>query len=252
MKKFLVSLSVTFLILLTSLSSFAQAKLPVLMYHNVTSDYDLVLKDPTVHITAMSLEEHLVSLISAGYNTISLDDYYAWYNENKPLPPNPILITFDDGYVSNYELAYPLFQKYNLKATIFVIASRMGADNVEFPHFSWEEAREMERSGLIDIESHSFTHPDFSRLSYAQTVVEMRLSKFAIESNLGKKCRYFAYPYGKLNSASTAVAKSAGYEMVVVGRDKSADIPIKNVFEIPRYTVKGTHSGEDVINLIRE
>lgn len=252
MKKIIVSLFVTFVILLMSVSSFAQGKLPVLMYHNVTTDYDLVIKDPTVHITVSALEEHLVSLISAGYNTISLDDYSALLSENKPLPKNPVLITFDDGYVSNYDLAYPLFQKYNLKATIFVIASRMGADNVEFPHFSWEEAREMEKSGLIDIESHSFTHPNFSSLSYAETVVEMRLSKFAIESNLGKKCRYFAYPYGKLNPSSSAVAKSAGYEMVLVGRDKSADIPIVNAYEIPRYTIKGTHSGEDVINLFKE
>lgn len=252
MKKIILSLLLTVLILHPALASYAQDTLPILMYHNVTTDYSLIEKDPDVHITASDLEEHLVALISAGYNTISLEDYYSYRRGEKNLPKNPVIITFDDGYISNYELAYPLFQKYNLKATIFVIASRMGAHNVEFPHFSWEEAREMEKSGLIEIESHSFTHPDFSTLSYAQTVVEMRLARFAIEANLGKKCRFFAYPYGKMNMSSTAVAKAAGYEMVFVGRDKNADISNENLFELPRYTIKGTHSGEDIINLIRK
>lgn len=252
MKRVIFSILMTFIIAFSSFSCFAAEKLPILIYHNVTTNADLVLKDPTVHIAADVLEEHLTTLINAGYNTISMSDYYAWRKNNKPLPKNPVLITFDDGYISNYELAFPLFQKYNLKATIFVIASRMGADNVEFPHFSWAQAREMEKSGLVKIESHSFTHPDFSTLSYAQTVVEMRLAKFAIETNLGKECISFAYPYGKMNPASTAVAKSAGYKMVLVGRDKSADASNENLYELPRFTAKGTHSGEDILNLIRK
>lgn len=251
MKKIGISMLTSFITLVLSVSCYAQSKLPVLMYHNVTTDYNLVLKDPTVHIMLSDLEEHLVHLISAGYNTISFDDYYSYRRGEKELPPNPVIITFDDGYVSNYELAFGLFKKYNQKATIFVVASRVGADNVEFPHFTWEEAREMEKSGLIDIESHTFTHADFSKINYARTVLEMRLSKFAIETNLGKKCSVLAYPYGKMNEASTAVAKSAGYKMLVVGRDKSADLNNGNLYEIPRYSIEGTQSAEDIINLIK-
>jgi hypothetical protein len=55
-----------------------------------------------------------------------------------------------------------------------------------------------------------------------------------------------------MNMSSTAVAKAAGYEMVFVGRDRNADISNENLFELPRYTIKGTHSGEDIINLIRK
>lgn len=250
MKK--ITLFLILAILITSFcpSAHAAQKLPVLMYHNVTNDPAMVQKDADVHIMADVFEEHLVSLKAAGYTAISLDEYYMYRTGKGTLPPKCVLITFDDGYSSNFDIAYPLLKKHNTKAVIFVIASRMGAKNVEFPHFSWAEAREMEKSGLVEIESHTFTHADFSNINYAQTVVEMRLSKFAIETNLGKKCRFFAYPYGKMNQASTAVAKSAGYSMVFVGRDVSADIESENLYEMPRYTAKGTYSGADIINII--
>lgn len=251
MKKILSLLLIIVFILTGSLSGYAAGKFPVLMYHNVTKNPMLVAHDDTVHITAGMLEEHFKALSDAGYNAISLEDYYLYRKGEKELPSNPVLITFDDGYTSNYEYAYPLFKKYNMKAVIFVITSRMGATYTEFPHFSWTQAREMENSGLVEIESHSFSHPDFSTLNYAETVLELRLAKYSIEKNLNKKCRFFAYPYGQMNAFSTNVAANAGYSMVCVGREKSADLSEENLFEIPRYTVRGSYSGKDLIELIK-
>ena len=80
-----------------------------------------------------------------------------------PLPQKPILITFDDGYLSNYTLAFPILQKYRMKATIFVIGATMGntehykdTDYPITPHFSAQQAREMVASGLISIQSHTY------------------------------------------------------------------------------------------------
>ena len=126
----------------------------------------------------------------------------------------------------------------------------MGANYTDFPHFSWADAREMEDSGLIEIESHSYSHPDFSGLTYGETVLEMRLARYQLETNMNKKCRFFAYPYGKTNVSSTFVAQNAGYSMVLVGREKCSDLSEENIYEIPRYTVRGTYSGEELIKLI--
>lgn len=250
MKKIIISLILIFLFI--SPSVYAQSEFPVLMYHNVTFDTTLVESDPDVHITPDTLDEHFKYLKLYGYNPISLKEYFSYRQNGTALPENPVIITFDDGYISNYEVAYPLLKKYNYKAVIFVITSRMGDYNVRFPHFSWEEAREMEKSGLVEIESHSHTHPDFSLLNFLQTVLEMRLARYSIETNLNKKCRFFAYPYGKMNFSSSDIAKAAGYNMVFVGRNKNADLQNENLYELPRYTVKGTYSGEDIINMIKK
>ncbi len=252
MKKIIFITMLTLCMSFVSLVSDASESFPVLMYHNVCDDESLVLKDETVHITRQRLAEHFTALKNAGYNSISLEDYYLYRTKGAKLPENPVLITFDDGYISNYTIAYPMLRQYGFKAVIFVIASRMGADNIEFPHFSWAEAREMEESGIVEIESHSFTHPDFSRLSYTQTVVEMRLAKYAIEANLGKKCRFFAYPYGKLNMSSTAVGKAAGYDIILVGRDVNADTDNENLYELPRYSIRGSWTAEKLLDLISE
>ena len=248
-KKFFVFFT-TVLIFFNTLSGFAAGKFPVLMYHNVTTDKSLVANDDTLHITPDTLEEHLIALSDAGYTPVSFEEYYLYRMAGADLPENPILITFDDGYSGNYDYAYPLLKKYNTKAVIFVITSRMGARYTEFPHFSWDEAREMEDSGFVEIERHSYSHPDFSSLTYAETVLEMRLAKYQIETNMNKKCRFFAYPYGKINPSSTLVAQKAGYSMVLVGREKSGDLSEENVFEIPRFTVRGTYSGDDLVELI--
>ena len=217
MKKRFFVLLVTVFVLMGTLSGYAAGRFPVLMYHNVTKDQSLVARDDTVHITPYTLEEHLKALADAGYNAVSMEEYYMYRTEGTALPKNPVLITFDDGYVGNYEYAYPLLKKYNTKAVIFVITSRVGARYTEFPHFSWIQAREMEKSGLVEIESHSYSHPDFSDLTYDETVLEMRLARYQIETNMNKKCRFFAYPYGKTSGVSTFVAQNAGYDMVLVG-----------------------------------
>lgn len=252
MKKIIFAFMLAFLITtLSSVLALASTELPVLMYHNVTEDISLVNADATVHITPDTLEEHFKSLKSAGYNTISLDDYYRYRKGEISLPPNPVIITFDDGYSSNYEYAYPLLKKYNMKAVIFVVASRVGATDTQFKHFTWQQAREMENSGFVEIESHSYSHADFSKLSFSNTVLEMRLAKYTIETNMNKKCRFFAYPYGKMNASSTLVAQRAGCEMVFVGRDANARAEDENLFELPRHTICGNQSGADIIELIK-
>lgn len=82
--------------------------------------------------------------------------------KGEALPEKPVVITFDDGYQSNYEYAYPILKKYGMKATIFVIGSSVGKDEYKdtglpmLPHFGVSEAREMENSGLISIQSHTY------------------------------------------------------------------------------------------------
>ena len=91
-----------------------------------------------------------------GYEPISFEQLIEYHENRRELPEKPIIITFDDGYLSNYELAYPILKEFNFKAAIFVIGVSFGNKDLAYPHFGWAEAREMKASGLVSIESHTY------------------------------------------------------------------------------------------------
>lgn len=131
--------------------------LPVLMYH------DLLAEDDGIGaMTTAIFDEQMQTLQSAGYTTVTLDEVYNYVYRGAALPEKPVLITFDDGYLSNYELAYPILQKYGMHATMFVIGVSVGAQTYKdtgiaiTPHFSYRQAQEMIDSGCVTIGSHTW------------------------------------------------------------------------------------------------
>ena len=120
--------------------------LPVLMYHHLVEDGE-PCNDMTVTVGRM--EEDLRWLTENGYHTILPRELAA----GEDLPEKPVLLTFDDGYRSNYELLFPLLEKYRMKAAISVITCMqdLSADNF----LSWDMCREMTDSGLVEIGSHT-------------------------------------------------------------------------------------------------
>src|ERR1700732_958982 len=95
---------------------FRHKRLRVLMYHSVSGNG---YRD-ALTVDSKQLEEHFRWLQEKGYQTIQFKELIAYYDNNRPLPPNPVLITFDDGYRNNYEIAYPLAKKYQVKINLFL------------------------------------------------------------------------------------------------------------------------------------
>jgi len=119
-------------------------------------------------------------------------------------PEKSILITFDDGYRSNFEIALPILKKYNYPAVMFVPTSFIGSYNAFDADIfyepkenicSWEELIELERSG-VSIQSHSVNHPHFSDISSEEMKTELIASKEILQQQLNKKIEAFAFPYG--------------------------------------------------------
>lgn len=127
------------------------------MYHHLSEDVT-----NSEMVSPEQFEAQIRALSEAGYTGVSFDELQAYVLRGEPLPEKPVVITFDDGYRSNYTLAYPILQKYGMKATIFAIGVSFGTDHYKdtdyaiTPHFGAAEAAEMTASGLISIQSHTY------------------------------------------------------------------------------------------------
>ena len=226
------------------------AKLPVLMYHHIVCDGE-ACNDMTV--TVGRLEEDLRWLAENGYHTVLPRELAA----AQPLPEKPVLITFDDGYRSNYELAYPLLQKYQARAAIAIMVYMQ--DNWAEGFLSWDMCREMTASGLVEIGSHGYAiHNLDGRMGnfvagqangvqrrkgesdtdfYCRVLDDLRYSFDRIAQETGAPPTFFAYPFGKTDPDADAYLEGLFPLTVVTGPGKYAANLSKGLHKLPRFTV---------------
>lgn len=187
--------------------------IPILMYHSISINQSNTLSvPPEVFYKQM---EHLKN---SGYNTITFKDLMSW-KTRQWLPDKPILITFDDGYLDNFTVAYPILKKLQMKATIFATSDFIGSPN----HLNWSQAKEMEQSGLIEIGVHTRHHVDLTKSNQLQLEDEISGAKQRLEKRLGHPMIAFAYPSGKFNQNVIQVVKGAGFEFAVTTKPGYAE-----------------------------
>src|SRR2546425_405575 len=139
------------------------------------------------------------------------------------LPRRPVIITFDDGYRSNRDVALPLLQQHGFRATIFLVAERVGGtnawdpDEIQEPLLDAAAVRAMQARG-IEFGSHSATHARLTALDRAAVLKELRDSRALLGTLLGRPVQVLAYPYGAHNAPSRHLAAEAGYEAAVAIR----------------------------------
>jgi len=211
-------------------------KLPILMYHHVVPD-GTTCNDMTV--TESKLASDFQWLQDHGYEAILPSQLIS----DHPLPEKPILITFDDGYRSNYELAYPLLQQYGTKAAISVMVYMQDVGASSF--LSWDMCREMANSGLVEIGSHTYLlHnlderggnftpggingiqriPEESDEDFKRRVLDdLQQSHDLIETNVGRKPVLFAYPFGIRETDAEALIDTL-FPVTVVTQKGMADL----------------------------
>ncbi|MCD5390700.1 polysaccharide deacetylase family protein [candidate division NPL-UPA2 bacterium] len=214
-------------------------------------------------VSSNYFQGQLKYLVDQGYESIFLDDLVAYLKGEKPLPRRAVVLTFDDGYLDNGLYAYPILKKYKMKATIFVITSlakdKHSGSIIEIPphsktrpaavlgksssdyYLSWTEMREMEASGLVDIQSHTHTHKRLVELG-VNVEAELSQSKAVIEKKLEKKCKFISWPWGACSDQVIALARKLGYRGGVTTR-KGANTHGTDPMRIKRFdTEKGNLS----------
>ncbi|MEW6144361.1 MAG: polysaccharide deacetylase family protein [Thermodesulfobacteriota bacterium] len=181
---------------------------PILTFHAIEDSRSVISFRPELFGRFMG------KLHRNGYGTLRLSDAAGLVREGKPLPEKSFVITFDDGYRSVYDEAFPVLNKYSMTATVFLTtggSARAGADERLRPlngreMLSWGEIREMKDAG-IDFGAHTISHPDLTKIETSEIENEMTGSKKIIENKLGASVSSFAYPYGKYDARSLEIAR---------------------------------------------
>jgi len=202
-------------------------QVPILLYHHISEDT----------LTQEQFQTEMQLLKDGGYHTVSFDQIFDFVEKGTPLPEKPVCLTFDDGYLSNYEIAYPLLKEYGMKATFFAIGATVGNTehykDTEFPitpHYSYEQAKEMSDSGLVSIQSHTFDMhqwapyepgdrvrnnilrwKDETEEEYTEALTaDFSKSREELEAATGKPVNVLAYPGGQFDALSESVLRSLG------------------------------------------
>jgi peptidoglycan/xylan/chitin deacetylase (PgdA/CDA1 family) len=190
--------------------------LRILTYHDI-NDYN----DDLYAVRKRQFLEHLSVLKDEGYTTHrALDlvpDLSSFLSKNKV-----VLLTFDDGYISNRDIAAELLTQQGMTATFFTISSMLGINRIRC-NFSGKECQFLSRDDLrqmtlggFEIGSHSHTHPMLGKISQEQVRTEMMFSKKILENAIDRDVLSFAYPFGRRDAFSMitrSVLENTGYSV---------------------------------------
>jgi len=215
------------------------AQVIIFGYHRFVN----AVRRPDTEITPQLFEQQMQELKNKNIAVIPMQDFLAWRRGEKAIPSKSAVITFDDGWKSQHDVAWPILKKFNYPVTLFIYT-----EGIRPGHFSggesmsWDQLAEMRDAG-VDIQAHTKTHSDLRRpydkvakkkLSppeYEQWLEdEVAGSKQVIEQKLGVKVNCFAVPYGFHNDHIREVAMKSGYEALftVYGQPLNMRTPLNN------------------------
>ena len=184
-------------LVLDSLPKFRRRAIPVLMYHSVSDEPEKGHPHYWINVSPSLLSAQMQFLHDHSYQVIDLRDAAGLYRQ--PVEgklTNPVVLTFDDGYLDFYTHAFPILKKYGFSATVFLPTSLIDQKSGlrSKPHLGWDEVRNLLNEG-VTFGSHTVTHPRLETLENVRLEYELRQSKETIEQKTGKICDLFCYPF---------------------------------------------------------
>lgn len=216
--------------------------IPILCYHNF---------NPTVpgsmNMTPKKFESQVKWLKDNGYTVIPLNEAVKYLSGTRSsLPAKSVVITVDDGWQSAYTYLFPLVRKYNIPVTLFIYPQTISNGKHAM---TWDELKKLQNTGLFDIQSHTYSHPNFKQekkmlsLSRYKKFVTFELvnSKEILENKLGKKITLLAWPFGIYDDYLEQEANKAGYVMAF-SIDASTANKSHNAMAQPRFMILAPQS----------
>jgi peptidoglycan/xylan/chitin deacetylase (PgdA/CDA1 family) len=233
--------------LMAAMAMASAGSVPVLMYHYVadvppsTGPYASGLT-----VRTGDFDDQMRYLARNGYQTVDLGDLYLARRGLKTLPPKTVILTFDDGGLDNYRVAFPIMVRYGFRGTFFVVTGKVGAVG----QMDWDDLRAMADQGM-SIESHTISHPvDLRAVDDPRLATELGESRTAIAQNLGFAPESLSYPSGRYDERVVAAARAAGY-LLAVSTNSGSDAGTDADFQIRRIRVAAFESIGDFSSSLR-
>jgi peptidoglycan/xylan/chitin deacetylase (PgdA/CDA1 family) len=244
------ALSFIFLILSTSVFAAESFRVPILLYHRLGP----IVADGMT-ITTPVFETHMKYLHDNGYTVIPLRQLVDHYRGKAPAPkPKSVVIVEDDAHKSVYSDMYPIIRKYGYPVTIFTYPSAIS--NAKYA-MTWDQLRELKKTGLFDIQSHTYWHPNFKKerkkLSGAAldqlVLTQLRKSRARLQTELGGTVDMLAWPFGIYDDYLLGKAGEAGYVATFTIERRHAT-STDQVTKLPRYLLVNADSGKAFVQLL--
>lgn len=247
---FLICLLATYLISPSLANAAESFRVPILLYHRFA---DKVNDGMTV--TTPVFASHLKYLHDNGYTVIPLRRLIDSYQgKATPPPPKSVVIVADDAHKSVYSDMLPLVSKYRYPVTVFTYPSAIS--NAKYA-MTWDQLRELKKTGLFDIQSHTYWHPNFKKerkkLSSSAldqlVMTQLKKSKARLETELGMKVDMLAWPFGIYDDYLIAKAREAGYVATFTIERRHATEK-DSIMKLPRYLLINADSGKAFARLL--
>lgn len=225
--------------------TYRRIRVPILMYHYVShppEDADEYRLD--LSIAPELFQDHMEYLFYQGYTPISLYQLHDALMTGMSLPPKPVILTFDDGYIDHYTNVFPVLRDYRYTATFFIITGMPDQNNPAY--MSWSQIAEMAQAGM-SIESHTRDHPSLNRRDYDFLVYQLLGAQQSIEYYTGRQPHMFCYPAGRYDDLTLTVLGTLPIWRALTTQN-GAFHTTDNALELPRLRVS---SDTGVLGLAR-
>ncbi|GAB3489834.1 hypothetical protein GCM10027341_00700 [Spirosoma knui] len=213
----------------------ARPQVPILCYHQVRDwrpKDSKTAKDYIIPVAAF--REQMQMLADSGYHTVLPDQLYAYLTTGAPLPPKPIMLTFDDGDLDQYETAAPILEKHGFKGAFFIMTVAIGRRGKQ-PYMDKTQIKDLADRGHA-IGAHTWDHHNVKKYQGEDWKIQVEEPKAKLEAITGKPIKYFAYPFGLWNKQALPELQKRGYAAAFTLADKRDD-------SMPLYTVRRIIAG---------
>lgn len=229
--------------------------LRVLMYHKVSGNGERDF----LTVTAEQLSDQWKYLKREGYSPILFSELITYVKDGTPLPPRPVLLTFDDGYKDNFEVMYPILQHLGMKANIFLVPAylQQQQQKADGTYLDLQELNRM-NPALVEYGLHSYEHQSYKTLSPAEVGEDIRKTGDWLQTNGISFQPCLAFPYGaypkknpvKLKAFFNMLDQNGVVLAFRIGNRLNA-MPLKKPLLVERLDIRGDDSFEDFVKLVK-
>ena len=207
-------------------------QVPILCYHQIRDWRGSDSKSAKDYIIPVaSFREQMQMLADSGYHTVLPDQLYAYLTTGVPLPAKPVMLTFDDGDLDQYETALPILDKLGFKGAFFIMTVAIGRHGKQ-PYMDKAQIKDLSDRGHT-IGAHTWDHHNVKKYAGNDWKIQIEEPKAKLEEIIGKPVKYFAYPFGLWSPAVLPEIQKRGYVAAFTLADKrNPDMPLYTVRRI--------------------